>query len=88
MNEQHLQIFRVPYSSTETVAIESQMDNITGERVVLWSDVQQVFQNARYVCKGESLISFLVDNEFEELQPLRILYHPGEVLDVALDTID
>ncbi|KAF9114645.1 hypothetical protein BGX27_010222 [Mortierella sp. AM989] len=88
MTDPLVQRFRVPNSATETITIDSQLDGETESRVIYWKEVQQAFQNVRYVSIGQNLISFMVDDGFNELQPRRIKFQPGVVLDVTLDTIE
>ncbi|KAF9988522.1 hypothetical protein BGZ65_000592 [Modicella reniformis] len=80
-----LQGFR---ANNTTLYIRARLDPKTGQYVVLWKDVQQVFKNASHIQHGITVISFMTDENFEELEPLRIEYHPGVVLDVILDDSD
>ncbi|KAF9357776.1 hypothetical protein BGX26_003084 [Mortierella sp. AD094] len=74
----------VPYAPTAN--INPRFDVKSGQHIILWSDVQRVFQDAQYVLDGTEMVSFLVDDNWEEIKPLRILANPGVVLDVALGT--
>ncbi|KAF9173133.1 hypothetical protein BGX21_009201 [Mortierella sp. AD011] len=73
----------VPYAPTTD--INPRFDAKSGQYIILWSDVQRVFQDAQYALDGAEMVPFLVDDNWEELKPLRILANPGVVLDVALD---
>ncbi|KAG0019405.1 hypothetical protein BGZ80_005861 [Entomortierella chlamydospora] len=73
----------VPYAPTTN--INPRFDAKSGQYIILWSDVQRVFQDAQYALDGAEMVPFLVDDNWEELKPLRILANPGVVLDVALD---
>ncbi|KAG0005384.1 hypothetical protein BGZ65_011319, partial [Modicella reniformis] len=70
--------------SASTIFIQSKLDKKTGERIVLWKDIQREIKNADRIRNGNKSISFMTDGDFEELVPLRILYHPGIVLDVIV----
>ncbi|KAF9988524.1 hypothetical protein BGZ65_000594 [Modicella reniformis] len=80
------QVFRANNSSI--IYIRTQLDPKTGRDVVFWKDVQQVFKNASHIQHGTSVVSFMTDENFEALKPLRIEYHPGVVLDVILNDSD
>ncbi|KAI8346993.1 hypothetical protein B0O80DRAFT_503113 [Mortierella sp. GBAus27b] len=70
--------------NNSTIFIGSRLDK-TGERIVLWRDIQTVVKKADHVMCGNTLISFMTDDDFKELDPQRILYHPGVVLDVIVE---
>ncbi|KAF9347444.1 hypothetical protein BGX34_003137 [Mortierella sp. NVP85] len=91
MAEKHLQGFRVVSAASSTpighstIFIPSKPDTKTGERIVLWRDIQREIKNADRVRDGNTSVVFMTDDDFEELIPQRILYHPGVVLDVIVD---
>ncbi|KAF9941725.1 hypothetical protein BGZ65_001853 [Modicella reniformis] len=68
----------------EIVDIPVRMDPRTGNYIVLWSDIQDGFENAKSVRKGTSLVPFITNDNFEQIIPLRIAYHPGIVLEVVV----
>ncbi|KAG0209088.1 hypothetical protein BGX31_002207, partial [Mortierella sp. GBA43] len=73
-------------SPARTVAIPTGLDIKTGLRIILWRDIQHVFESAKAVQNGSEAVLFLTDDNFEYLTPLRIAYHPGVVLTVITDT--
>ncbi|KAF9353415.1 hypothetical protein BGX34_011580, partial [Mortierella sp. NVP85] len=80
---QPMQAFRC--RSTEKVAhIPILVDSKTGGHIVLWRDIQRAFKNAESIWKGNSLVRFLTDENFEEIIPLRIACHSDDVLDVDM----
>ncbi|KAF9350202.1 hypothetical protein BGX34_001356, partial [Mortierella sp. NVP85] len=80
---QPLQAFRC--RSTDRVAhVPTFVDPKSGSRIVLWSDIEAGFENVKSIWKGTSLVPFLKDENFEQVLPLRIAYHPDDELE--LDT--
>ncbi|KAG0225583.1 hypothetical protein B0O80DRAFT_424233 [Mortierella sp. GBAus27b] len=75
------QAFRAK-SSSKTITIPTRQDPRSGQRIVRWKDIQQLFEDAKYVMNGDDAVLFLTDDNLEDLIPLRIAYHPGIVLDV------
>ncbi|KAI8604345.1 hypothetical protein EDD21DRAFT_412148 [Dissophora ornata] len=89
-NEQHSQVFRAQKSvgevtTFEIVNIDSQIDQKTGQRVVLWSEIQKVFNGARLVQQNGIDVPFLADDANSPLVPLRIVYRVGAVMDVLIE---
>ncbi|KAG0008412.1 hypothetical protein BGZ80_003483 [Entomortierella chlamydospora] len=78
--DQQTQAFRASLSK-EILEIPTRLDK-TGQRIVLWKDIQLGFENVRCIKKGGALVLFLTDENFEYLNPLRIGYYPGIMLDV------
>ncbi|KAG0007162.1 hypothetical protein BGZ65_001707 [Modicella reniformis] len=72
--------------SRPPINIVSRFDTRTERQIVLWKDVQTIFKNAQYIRRGEQALSFLVDDNFDELKPRRIEAYPGEVLEVVLES--
>ncbi|KAF9353019.1 hypothetical protein BGX26_009204 [Mortierella sp. AD094] len=70
-DDQLTQAFRASLSR-EILDIPTRLDNKTGQHIVLWKDIQLGFENVRCIKKGGALV----------LNPLRIGYYPGVVLDV------
>ncbi|KAF9927629.1 hypothetical protein BGZ65_006697, partial [Modicella reniformis] len=88
-NECYSQKFRVLSQSSvpildTTVFIPSRLDKKTGERIILLKDIQTEIENTDRVKNGKELVLFLTDDNFEDVLPKRILYHPGVVLDVIV----
>ena len=62
-DDQQTQAFRASLSN-EILEIPTRMDK-TGQRIVLWKDIQLGFENARCIRKGGALVLFLTDDNFE-----------------------
>ncbi|KAI1317026.1 hypothetical protein EDD11_009092 [Mortierella claussenii] len=74
----------LPLSPT-LVEIDTHHDRQTGERIILWKNVQLFFKTAYCVMDGARIVPFMTDEAtFEDLLPLRIKYRPGVVLKVVL----
>ncbi|OAQ27747.1 hypothetical protein K457DRAFT_33445 [Linnemannia elongata AG-77] len=70
---------------SNTIQLTPRFDSITKQPIILWNDITKVFKGALYVlCQGAS-VPFLVNDQFEDLTPLRIAVYPGQVLDVVLE---
>ncbi|KAG0291368.1 hypothetical protein BGZ96_005263 [Linnemannia gamsii] len=70
---------------SSTIQLTPRFDSITQQPIILWNDITKVFKGALYVlCQGAS-VPFLVNDQFEDLTPLRIAVYPGLVLDVVLE---
>ncbi|KAF9540643.1 hypothetical protein EC957_003928 [Mortierella hygrophila] len=70
---------------SSTIQLTPRFDSITRQPIILWNDITKVFKGALYVlCQGAS-VPFLVNDQFEDLTPLRIALYPGQVLDVVLE---
>ncbi|KAG0367825.1 hypothetical protein BC939DRAFT_481303 [Gamsiella multidivaricata] len=74
-----------PSCSPRIVTIKAHKDLITGQYIILWKHIKEVFKNVQYVMNGDLHVALLTDANFEDLVPERISYHPGAVLDVVLD---
>ncbi|KAG0366768.1 Vacuolar protein 8 [Gamsiella multidivaricata] len=66
------------------IEISSRYDKTTGQQIILWRDIQRVFENAKYVRNGSLVVSFLADENFQEILPERISHHPGVILEVVV----
>ncbi|KAF9998845.1 hypothetical protein BGZ65_005720 [Modicella reniformis] len=77
------QQFRRP--SSPIVNIPTVIDPRTGERIVLWEDIQSMFNKAESIWNGRSLVMFMKDENLKQGIPERIAYHPGIVLDVVVE---
>ncbi|KAK3820191.1 MAG: hypothetical protein J3Q66DRAFT_439230 [Benniella sp.] len=88
--DDHFQEFRILSTSSSTsvsdntILIPSWFDKKTGERIVLWRDIQNEIGDAHRVRNGKRSVTFMMDEDFNELHPKRIRYNPGVVLDVVV----
>lgn len=67
------------------ININARFDSQLHQHIVLWNDILRVFRNALYIQADGALVSFLTNDNFEDLMPLRIAHHPGIQLDVVLE---
>ncbi|KAF9572825.1 hypothetical protein EC968_009390 [Mortierella alpina] len=83
----HSQAFRLSSplgaASRPEIYIETRYDRANNTEFIRWNDVEQVFSRVKYVLSGQVLVSFMVDDNFEDLEPKRIAYHPGVILEVV-----
>ncbi|KAG0290156.1 hypothetical protein BGZ96_006374, partial [Linnemannia gamsii] len=63
--------------------IEVSFDPETNQQVIYWSDITLVFPNARFVKKGNTVVTFVRDAQREWCAPSRIKHYPGAILDVV-----
>ncbi|KAK3821171.1 MAG: hypothetical protein J3Q66DRAFT_398236 [Benniella sp.] len=75
-------------STNEVIKVAPRKDPKSGEHIVLWNDVKNVFKNATSARIGDTIVSFMTDENFNEILPLRIPYHPGTELEVVVDNYD
>ncbi|KAF9987364.1 hypothetical protein BGZ65_004014, partial [Modicella reniformis] len=85
--KQPSQPFRNP-STLKVTNIPAVIDPKTGNPIILWRHIQAAFEKAKVILNGDSLVSFMIDENLEEVIPLRIAYHPGVVLDVVMETTE
>ncbi|KAF9979997.1 hypothetical protein BGZ65_005701, partial [Modicella reniformis] len=85
-SKQLSQAFRNP-STLKVANIPTVIDLKTGRPIILWRYIQAAFEKAKAILNGDSLVSFMIDENNNEVIPLRIAYHPGIVLDVIMETI-
>ncbi|KAG0244368.1 hypothetical protein B0O80DRAFT_275503 [Mortierella sp. GBAus27b] len=83
-------VFRVgnesqPAPNSPNADLVPRLDKKTGEYIILWRDILRIFKDAKYILHGSEAVNFMTDDDFEELQPLRISPYPGELLDVVLE---
>ncbi|KAF9939168.1 hypothetical protein BGZ67_009830 [Mortierella alpina] len=69
------------------IRIATRLDPRTAEHIVLWQDILDVFEHAKYLMNGETAVSFMVDDSFNRLLPLRIAYQSDVALDVVVDSL-
>ncbi|KAF9129433.1 hypothetical protein BGW39_004157 [Mortierella sp. 14UC] len=67
------------------IHIDCHLDPVTQEAFVLWDDIQQVFDDALYICDRTRVVPFLKGSDFKTLEPHRIAAVPDVVLDVIVD---
>ncbi|KAF9955450.1 hypothetical protein BGZ65_003388, partial [Modicella reniformis] len=76
------QAFQSPLTK-KVFHIPVRIDPKTDKSFVLWKDIQDAFENAKCIRNGVSLVPFMIDENFEQIIPLRIAYQPGVVLEVV-----
>jgi hypothetical protein len=64
-DKQPLQAFRRRHVTDNVAGIPTLIDSKTGERIVLWSDIQDAFKNAESIWNGMALVPFLKDENYE-----------------------
>jgi hypothetical protein len=70
--DDHFQEFRIQSTSSSTpvsdntILIPSWLDKKTGERIVLWRDIQNEISDAHRVRNGKRSVTFMMDDEFNE----------------------
>ncbi|KAF9277439.1 hypothetical protein BGZ68_009298 [Mortierella alpina] len=69
------------------IRIATRLDPRTAEHIILWQDILDVFEHVKYIMHGETVVSFMVDDSFNRLLPLRIGYQPDVILDVVIDSL-
>ncbi|KAF9981657.1 hypothetical protein BGZ65_003707 [Modicella reniformis] len=75
-------------STGDVANIPTVIDPKTGKHIILWRDIQAGFDKAKGIWNGKSLVPFVIDENLEQVVPLRITYHPEVVLDVVVDTTE
>ncbi|KAF8981772.1 hypothetical protein BGZ46_002294 [Entomortierella lignicola] len=89
------QIFRPVYRNEisgavtplpRTVNIKPRFNRNTGEFIILWNDIKMELRNPLHVWHGNTAVPFLIDDNFEFVQPLRMSVYPNTVLDVVIET--
>ncbi|KAF9362269.1 hypothetical protein BGX34_006494 [Mortierella sp. NVP85] len=66
----------------ETDIIDILCDNVNGQNVVHWIDIEQIFPGVKYVKRGNIAVTFMKDPNLNR----SIKHYPGVVLDVVLST--
>ncbi|KAF9345207.1 hypothetical protein BGX26_003398 [Mortierella sp. AD094] len=82
-----LQAFR-DSSTSKTFSIPARLDSKTGQHIILWMDIQQIFKNVDCVMNNGVLVLLLTDDNFEVLVPKRINYIPGATLEVVVNSAE
>ncbi|KAF9358804.1 hypothetical protein BGX26_000876 [Mortierella sp. AD094] len=78
------QAFQARYAS-DTFHIQTKLDKITGQRFVLWRDILKLFSNAKWVFNGSEMVTYMTGDDYEDLIPERIEYHPDITLEVVVE---
>ncbi|KAF8939692.1 hypothetical protein BGZ58_008987 [Dissophora ornata] len=73
---------------SDIINIDTRLDAQTNSRIVLLRDIERVFKSVQYIKNGSNAVSYLMDDNFEDLKPLRICYQPGAVLKVIVENSD
>ncbi|KAG0208183.1 hypothetical protein BGX31_002415, partial [Mortierella sp. GBA43] len=79
-----LQTFR-KNRTADRVIVPTRWDPGTGQHVVYWEDIQQIFAGTRAVLNNGELVPFLENGNSEVLLPQRISHYPDSVLDVVAE---
>ncbi|KAF9281760.1 hypothetical protein BGZ88_011414 [Linnemannia elongata] len=77
------QSFRI-VGTTDTENID--VDNVNGQNVIFWEDIEQVFPGVQHIRNGGSVVKLLRDSNRIRIAPHCIKNYPGVVLDVVLAT--
>ncbi|KAG0224334.1 hypothetical protein BGX31_008043 [Mortierella sp. GBA43] len=64
------------------------MDSGVSQLIVLWEDIQCVFEGAKFVKDGSLLVPFMKDKNHEQINPKRIAYRPKAILEVTVQGSD
>ncbi|KAG0300365.1 hypothetical protein BGZ98_009243 [Dissophora globulifera] len=81
---QDTQSFRI---ASDMANIETMnVDNVDGENIIYWEDIEQVFQGVQYIRSGDTIVKLLRDRNGNRYVPHRIGHYPGIVLDVVMPT--
>ncbi|KAF9357480.1 hypothetical protein BGX26_003667 [Mortierella sp. AD094] len=66
------------------VNVQTHYNSKTSESIVLWDEVLIAFKDASYVRHNGTMVSFLRDENFEVLNPIRFRANPDVVLEVVI----
>ncbi|KAK3817486.1 MAG: hypothetical protein J3Q66DRAFT_430937 [Benniella sp.] len=66
----------------ETDIIDILCDNVNGQNIIHWVDIEQIFPGVKYVKRGNIAVTFMKDPHLTKC----IKHYPGVVLDVVLST--
>ncbi|KAF9916935.1 hypothetical protein FBU30_001073 [Linnemannia zychae] len=67
-----------------TDVVEIPCDQVDGQYVVCWQDIEQVFPEVQYVKNGKQTVNMMKDANRIRIVPQCIEHHPGVILDVIL----
>ncbi|KAI8603001.1 hypothetical protein EDD21DRAFT_425512 [Dissophora ornata] len=62
------------------------LDNVNGQNIVYWENIQRVFPGVKYVKNGKVSVNMMKDSHQIRIEPNCIEYCPNVVLDVVLST--
>ncbi|KAF9361622.1 hypothetical protein BGX26_001122 [Mortierella sp. AD094] len=79
------QKFRIPPDGP-LIRIEAIDDEESGQKVIFLDDIELQFPGIRCVMNGDIAVTYVRDSKRKRIEPLRIKYHPGIVLDVILSS--
>ncbi|KAG0064075.1 AAA ATPase cdc48 [Linnemannia elongata] len=74
-----------PLSPSSPVYIATRYDPNLKRNIILWSDVLRIFEKAQYVLHDQVSLSFIADDNFQDIIPLRIEAKTDVVLDVVMN---
>ncbi|KAI8605918.1 hypothetical protein EDD21DRAFT_400861 [Dissophora ornata] len=63
------------------------LDNVNGQNIVYWWDIQQVFPGVKQLKNGEVTVTMMRDSHKNIIEPYCIKHCPNVVLEVVLSTI-
>ncbi|KAG0046719.1 hypothetical protein BGZ90_008097, partial [Linnemannia elongata] len=75
------QSFRIA-STTDIETID--VDNVDGQNIIYWEDIEQVFPGVRHIRNGTTVVKLLRDSNRTRIVPHCIKHYPGVVLDIIL----
>ncbi|KAF9946239.1 hypothetical protein BGZ70_003314, partial [Mortierella alpina] len=78
------QSFRIAGTATDIENID--VDNVNGQKVIYWEDIEQVFPGIRHIRNGSHVVKLLRDLNRVRIMPHCIKHCPGVVLNVILST--
>ncbi|KAI1320454.1 hypothetical protein EDD11_000839 [Mortierella claussenii] len=92
VEERQIQTFQAYYEynglhsvNGTIVPLQPRFDKKNDEYIILWREIQRVFPRAKYIMDDVAAVQFMVDDDFEEIKPERIVYQPGVVLKVIVE---
>ncbi|KAI8606157.1 hypothetical protein EDD21DRAFT_349318 [Dissophora ornata] len=62
------------------------LNNVNGQNIVYWEDIQPVFPGVKYVKNGKVAVTMMRDSDENIIKPDRIKHCPNVVLEVVLST--
>ncbi|KAG0061825.1 hypothetical protein BGZ89_011139, partial [Linnemannia elongata] len=76
------QSFRIAGTTTDIETID--VDNVDGQNIIYWEDIEQVFPGVRHIRNGSTVVKLLRDSNRTRIAPHCIKHYPGVVLDIIL----
>ncbi|KAF9201424.1 hypothetical protein BGZ49_008332 [Haplosporangium sp. Z 27] len=68
-----------------TINVQSRYDHKAEEFTVLWNDIKLAINNPIRILNKDTVVPFLTDENLQFLEPHRISYHPGVILNVVVE---